>query len=56
MNFVKGIAALTLGTLAAAAFGIVAGFAIGALVLVAPIAWAYDTIRRRLPRRAPKPH
>ena len=56
MNFAKGIAALILGVLVAAGFGILAGFAIGALVLVAPIAWAYDAIRKRLPRHEPKPN
>lgn len=56
MNFAKGIAALVVGTLAAALFGLAAGIAIGALVLVAPLAWVYDAIRRRLPRRAPRPY
>lgn len=39
----------------AAIFGLAAGTAIAVLILLAPVALAYDFIRRRLPRRAPRP-
>lgn len=38
----------------AAMFGLAAGFVIAGLILLAPLAFAYDFIRRHLPRRAPR--
>lgn len=34
-------------------FGLLAGVAVAVLILAAPVALAYDFIRRCLPRRAP---
>lgn len=55
VKIATGIAALLVGLAFALVIGLSAGYIIGALVLAAPIALAYDLIRRYLQRRGSKP-
>ena len=56
VKIAAGIAALLIGVAFAVPLGLLAGIAVGGLILAAPIAWAYDLIRQRLQRRAPRPN
>jgi len=55
MSWLLGPLALVIGVAYAIAWGLLCALAEGALLLAWPFAWAFDAIRRRLPRRAPKP-
>jgi hypothetical protein len=53
---VVGPVAIAVGMLFAVGFGLAGGVAVGLCILAWPAAWAFDAIRRRLPRRGSMPH
>lgn len=55
MKVVIGIAAMSIGLATAALLGTLAGYLVGAALLLAPIIMAISAIRQRQPRRAPTP-